>query len=236
MSIRALHSSARTSARGRTPALLNGDHLTVPEFERRYEAAPASQRAELIEGIVFMSPPISNLHSDGHGLLYLLLKHYALATPRVGATLCASLRLDGQNEYQPDATLRIKSGALARSKIASDGFLEGAPEFAAEIAVSSAGYDLHEKKAVYQRCQIREYLVWQVMDSKIHWFSLEDGQYVQLQPLTDGVICSHVFPGLWLNFPAMLAGADDKALRTLEKGLKSAEHKTFVRKLSAKNA
>jgi len=45
-----------------TPRLLGGDHLTVPEFERRYEATPEVKLAELIEGIVVMSPPISNLH------------------------------------------------------------------------------------------------------------------------------------------------------------------------------
>ena len=153
------------------PRLLNGDHLTVPEFERRYEATPEAKFAELIEGIVFMSPPISNLHSDRHGLLYALLKHYARATPGVGATLCASLRLDGHNEYQPDAMLRIKSGPQARCKVGPDGLLEGSPELAAEIAVSSAGYDLHEKKAVYQRALVREYLVWEVMDAKIYWFA-----------------------------------------------------------------
>ena len=28
------------------PSLLNGDHLSVPEFERRYEAVPDDERAE----------------------------------------------------------------------------------------------------------------------------------------------------------------------------------------------
>ena len=44
------------------------------------------------------------------------------------------------------------------------------------------GYDLHEKKAVYQRAQVREYFVWQVMDAQIHWFTLEEGEYVELKP------------------------------------------------------
>jgi Uma2 family endonuclease len=213
------------------PRLLNGDHLTVPEFERRYEATPDIKFAELIEGIVVMSPPISSLHSDTHGLLYALLKHYARATPGVGATLCASLRLDGQNEYQPDAMLRIKSGPQARCKVGPDGLLEGSPELAAEIAISSAGYDLHEKKAVYQRALVQEYLVWEVMDAKINWFALEEGEYVELKPRADGVICSRVFPGLWLDIRGLLAGDEERVLHTLDKGIKSAEHGTFVRKM-----
>ncbi|NOT54476.1 MAG: Uma2 family endonuclease, partial [Deltaproteobacteria bacterium] len=37
----------------RVPALENGDRLTRPEFERRYEAMPHLKKAELIEGVVY---------------------------------------------------------------------------------------------------------------------------------------------------------------------------------------
>jgi hypothetical protein len=216
---------------GAVPRLLNGDHLTVPEFERRYEATPEVKFAELIEGIVVMSPPISSFHSGPHGVLAGLLQIYAWATPGTDSDICGSLRLDGQNEYQPDVMLRIKSGPLARCKVAPDGLFEGGPELAGEIAVSSAGYDLNEKKAVYQRALVREYFVWQVMDAQIHWFALEEGQYVELKPRPDGVICSRVFPGLWLDVRALLAGEKEKLRRTLDKGIKSAAHRAFVKHL-----
>ena len=62
------------------PALLNGDHLSVcPEFERRYESDAARRlpKAELIEGIVIMSPPVSDFHGMAiHGLLDQLLGEY----------------------------------------------------------------------------------------------------------------------------------------------------------------
>jgi len=160
------------------------------------------------------------------------LSHYARATPGVSLGLNASIRLDGKNEYQPDALLRIQSGKLSRSKIGPDGLLEGGPEFVAEIAVSSAAYDLHEKKAVYQRCLVPEYFVWQVVDSQIHWFAMEQGDYVELKPRVNGVIRSRVFPGLWLDVRALLAGDEDKVSRVLEKGLRSAEHAAFVKRLA----
>src|SRR5581483_947730 len=163
----------------RAPVLLNGDHLTVPEFERRYEAMPENCRAELIEGVVVMAPPITTEDSDGHGGLYLLLKTYALYTERVSAGLCASFRIDGMNEYQPDIFLRIDD-SKGRSKVAADRLVEGAPELVAEIAVSSVGYDLHEKKRVYERCGAQEYLVWQVRERQFHWFVMEKGAYVEL--------------------------------------------------------
>ena len=54
-----------------------------------------------------------------------------------------------------------------------------------------------------------------------------------MQARPDGVTQSRVFPGLWLNLPALLAGDEKKAFRAAERGLKSAEHKDFVRKLAA---
>src|SRR5207249_11659060 len=116
---------------------------------------------------VVMSPPVSNAHGEAHGTVIYLLKRYSQATPGVSCGSNTSVRLDGKNEFQPDALLRIESRHRAGSKVAPDGLLDGRPEFVAEIAVSSAAYDLHEKKAVYQRCLVPEYFVWQVMDSQI---------------------------------------------------------------------
>ncbi|MDY7015976.1 MAG: Uma2 family endonuclease, partial [Cyanobacteriota bacterium] len=38
--------------------LENGDRLTRSEFERRYQAMPHLKKAELIEGMVYMSSPL----------------------------------------------------------------------------------------------------------------------------------------------------------------------------------
>jgi len=213
------------------PPLLNGDHLAVPEFERRYEAATDIKFAELIEGIVVMSPPISNDHSEGQMTLGFFLKRYSQLTPGVSCGGNVSIRLDGQNEFEPDAVLRIDAGSMARSKIAPKGLVEGGPELVAEIAVSSAGYDLFEKKAVYQRNSVPEYIVWQVLDAKTQWFMLEDGQYITAKPSAEGVIRSRVFPGLWLNINALLAGDEATVERSLKKGLRSPEHREFVKRL-----
>ena len=224
--------AAKPAPDARAPLLLNGDHLSVPEFERRYEAMHEDGRAELIEGIVFMAPPISDDHGKANSLLDRLLGHYAASTPGLAVRVNTSVRLDGRNEYQPDVILRIESGKMARTKAGATGILEGRPELVAEIALSSAAYDLHEKKAVYHRNQIPEYLVWEVMDSRIHWFALEAGEYVQLQARPDGVTGSRVFPGLWLDLQALLAGDEKKAFRVVNKGLKSAEHRAFLKKLA----
>ena len=225
--------SRQTAAHPDTPTLLNGDHLSVPEFERRYEAAPDGARAELIEGIVIMSPPISSDHGKANSLLNHLLCLYADATPRLAVGVNASIRLDGTNEYQPDVILWIESGKMAQTRVGAKGLLEGRPEMVVEIALSSQAYDLHEKKAVYQRNQIPEYLVLQVKDQRLDWFVLVNGEYALLAARPDGLSRSGVFPGLWLDLAALATGNDKKVLRALAKGLKSAEHKSFVKKLKS---
>jgi Uma2 family endonuclease len=181
-----------------------------------------------------MSPPVSELHSDSHDRLHHWFAVYARGTPGVRARISASLRLDLRNEFQPDCLLRIDHPVLGRSRISADGFLEGAPELVAEIAVSSADYDAHEKRVVYERQGVQEYLLWQVLDARCDWWTLNDGVYAPLQPRPDGVTCSGVFPGLWLDLRALLAGDERRVAAVLGRGLKSAEHAAFVRKLAGK--
>ena len=74
----------------------------------------------------------------------------------------------------------------------------------AEVAASSASYDLHTKFNVYRRNGVQEYVVWRVLDQEIDWFALRHGQYVPLPRGTGGVFASEVFPGLTLD-PAELS-------------------------------
>jgi Uma2 family endonuclease len=79
-------------------------------------------------------------------------------------------------------------------------FLKGVPEFAVEVAYSSRAYDLHQKLRVYERHGVKEYL---------------------------DVFKSTMFPGLWLNFHALLRNDLAAALKTVEAGKRSPEFKRF---------
>lgn len=236
MSTATLHrpKSATANGRSRIAPLRNGEHLSRAEFERRWDATPGLARAELIEGIVFMPPPISDDHGNSHSLLFRYLDRYAEATPGVISRINTSLRLDNRNEYQPDCLLRFKSAKLGRSWVSPDNYIQGAPELIAEVAVSSTDYDAHEKRDVYARIGVQEYLLWQVLDSRLDWWTLQNGQYVPLKSRADGAHRSLVFPGLWFDARSLLAGDEGKVRRMLERGLKSAEHAAFIRKLPAK--
>jgi Uma2 family endonuclease len=99
----------------------------------------------------------------------------------------ATVRLDLDNEPQPDAVLLI-DGRDGKARISDDDYIEGAPELIAEVAASSASYDLHDQKRAYRRNGVQEYIVMQVLENKLDWFSLQNGEYVPKEADADGVI------------------------------------------------
>ncbi len=213
------------------PPLENGDKLTRAEFERRYNAMPRLKKAELIEEIVYMASPLrAKSHGKPHAQILGWLITYEAATPGVEVLDNATVRLDTHNEPQPDALLRIETGG--QSTISEDDYVEGSPELIVEIAASSASIDLNQKHNIYRRNQVREYLVWRTYDGAFDWFCWQNGQYLPLNVDTDGIIRSTAFPGLWLAKERLLAGDLAQVLASLQQGLATPEHQTFVKQLS----
>lgn len=216
------------------PPLENGDRLTRSDFERRYEAMPHVKKAELIEGIVYMPSPVRvRSHGKPHGQMMSWVGVYCAATPGVDFADNTTLRLDLDNEPQPDAMLWIDAAAGGRAHVSDDDYLQGSPELIVEVAASSASYDLHAKREVYRRNGVQEYVVWRVYDRQVDWFWLENGQYVTVPPDAEGVIHSRVLPGLRLAVTALLTGDLAQVLAELQQGLASAEHQAFVETLLA---
>jgi Uma2 family endonuclease len=217
---------------GKPLPLQPGDCLSRAEFERRWDATPNLTKAELIEGVVYMPPPVSqDDHSSPHFDLIGWLYAYRTATPGVHGGDNGSLRLDLDNMPQPDGFLRILESHGGQSRIDADGYVEGAPEFIGEVAASSASYDLHAKLNVYRRNGVKEYLVWRVLDRAIDYFVLIEGRYDPLPPTARGIYQSRVFPGLWLDAVALIAGDVAKVDAVLRRGLASRNHAAFVASL-----
>lgn len=158
---------------------------------------------------------------------------YSAATPVVDFADNTTLRLDPDNEPQPDAMLWIDPAAGGQAHISEDDYLEGSPELIVEVAASSASYDLHVKREVYRRNGVHEYVVWRVYDRHVDWFRLEHGQYVTVPADAAGVLHSRVFPGLRLVVPALLSGDLAQVLAEVQQSLASAEHRAFVETLTA---
>ena len=212
--------------------LENGDRLSRPEFERRYDAMPDVKKAELIEGVVYMGSPVGfRRHSGPHFNLISWLGYYRSATPGIEGGDNGSIRLDLDNMPQPDVFLLILPEFGGQARISSDDFVEGGPELVVEIASSSVSYDLHAKLEVYRRNGAREYLVWRVRDRAFDWFVLREGRYCRIEPEPDGTIRSEIFPGLWLDPDALIRGDLAAVFQAIQRGLATPEHEAFVARL-----
>ncbi|MET0095423.1 Uma2 family endonuclease, partial [Limnospira platensis] len=121
------------------PTLENGDRLSMVEFERRYSLLPDIKKAELVEGVVYMTSPVRvRQHGKPHSDVIGWLVFYRSFTPNIMVCDNTSVRLDMDNEPQPDALLRMEEAAGGQSRISEDDYIEGPPELIVEIAASSA--------------------------------------------------------------------------------------------------
>ena len=157
---------------------------------------------------------------------------YRAGTPGVGSADNSSIRLDASNMPQPDALLIVRPERGGRVRISADDYIEGAPELVAEVAASSASYDLGEKQARLPPERGVEYIVSRVLDRAVDWFVLRDGHYELLAPGADGILRSEVFPGLWLDPAAMIGGDSARLLAVVLQGIGSVEHADFVTHLN----
>lgn len=213
--------------------LENGDRLSRDEFERRYNAMPEVCKAELIEGMVYMAAALRfKSHGLPHSHLNSWITNYTAYTPGTLVADAPSVRLNNDNEPQPDIILILDPELGGQTRITEDDYIEGAPELIAEISASTVSIDLGAKKDAYERNGVQEYLVWRVLDQELDWFVLQSGHYYLLKPDADGITRSRIFPGLWLDASALLNGNLQQVLASLIQGTQSADHQAFLRDLS----
>jgi Uma2 family endonuclease len=213
--------------------LIPGDFMSREEFLRRWEAMPTLTRAELIRGVVYMPSPLSLPHGVTDKNVGCWLGVYQAATPGVEAASNATWLMGETEAPQPDTSLYILPEYGGRLKMQGD-LAQGAPEFLSETCVTSTSYDLHQKLEVYQEAGVQEYLAVILGRGEIRWHRLVNQRFTVQPGPPDGVYRSAVFPGLWLDAAALLAGDLAKVLAVLQQGISSPEHAAFVRQLAAR--
>jgi hypothetical protein len=216
----------------RIPPLRAGDELTREEFLRRWQAHPSIKLAELIEGTVYMPSPVSVEHGGTDSDVGTWLGVYHGFTPGTASERnTTTFMLD--DTPQPDLNLRLLPEYGGGSWV-EEHYLHGVPELVAEVCASTASYDLRKKYKLYEAAGVPEYLAVVVFEQEIRWHVLIDGRYQLLSPDADGLHRSRLFPGLWLDGPALLTGDLRQVLDRLQAGLQSAEHERFVAQLAAR--
>lgn len=185
----------------RARPLNTGDQLSLAEFQRLSAAHPEFKKAELIDGTVFIEMTVGSEHADVHKLIMTLLGVYESRHPETQGLANGSVLISG-SEVQPDSSLRLRQGGATEDT----GVIVGPPELAVEVSASSYAYDSTLKRRLYERSGVREYLLLQLYEQRVEWWTLDDGRYRKITPDDAGVYESEVFPGLRLNAGALWAG------------------------------
>jgi Uma2 family endonuclease len=179
-----------------------------------------------------MPGPVGRAHGQAHVLAIVWLDRYAEATPGVEVLDNATMILGRKSEPQPDALLRILPECGGRTGT-DRGFVRGAPELIVEVAKATRYVDLGPKRDEYERAGVLEYVVRALDPDEVIWHVMREGRLAPVPTGADGLYRSEVFPGLWLDPVALLAG-DRAGLRAaLDPGLATVDHAGFVARLSA---
>jgi hypothetical protein len=187
---------------------------------------PENVRAELIGGIVYMASPVRTRHSEPHAHTVGWLFNYTANTKGVRVLDNTTTVLADDSEPQPDVSLVTTGG---QTKETDEGYIVGSPELICEISASTESIDLHAKKIDYEKHGAKEYVVVAVRLGKVFWFIRnEANQFVELPADADGILRSRIYPGLWLDPAALLAGDLKRVLEVLNQGLATTEHSVFV--------
>src|SRR5215472_17448257 len=136
--------------------LVNGDRMSRDEFLRRWDALPHLQFAELLEGVVYVPPPLIYSHGAPDAGVTAWLVPYTAFTPgcRASSNVAYLMREDAP---QPDCSQRIFPEFGGQSGM-ERGLGSGAPELIVEVVLSSIARDLGPKLRLYRAAGVLEYI------------------------------------------------------------------------------
>ena len=131
---------------------------------------------EIIDGVLYMSPPPTINHQDISGELYARMRVFA-RDHKLGTVLEApcGVRLPTQPvPVEPD----ILFVRQERRQILTERYVEGAPDLVVEVlSRSNADYDRTIKYSQYERAGVTEYWIVNYWDETITIYNLVDRQY-----------------------------------------------------------
>ncbi len=198
---------------------------------RRWEAMPDLKFAELIDGIVHMPSPLSDIHGDFHARLTGWLLSYADATPGCAARAGGTWLMSKDSVPQPDLALRILAEYGGQSQLEGE-YPAGAPELIVEISHTTSARDSGVKLRLYERSGVCEYIIVRTKKEQVIWRELFEGQYREISAGQDGILRSRVFPGLWLDEAALWKRDIARLAEVARRGIATAEHGEFAHKLA----
>ncbi len=155
------------------------------------------QKADLIDGVIYMASPDNTDANRINGWLYALILLF-VQKKKLGEVYFSRVacRFDAYNAPEPDIIFVRKERAQAIKR----GGVEGHPDLAVEIvSPDSVDRDYEKKREKYEEAGVPEYWIVDELEDKVTLLHLDrKGQYRQIRP-KGGILYSKVLPGFWLK-------------------------------------
>ena len=174
---------------------------TEADYNLLEEGAPF----QLINGDLIMSPAPTSYHQILSGRLFKVIDNFLEKNNFDGICLYSPIdvRLDEENTFQPDLIYisAERKTALLQNRIM------GAPDLVIEIlSPSTAYYDLLQKKDVYERFGVEEYLIVDPIRKDAKLYVLENETFMLKQnEAQNGSISFGTLPGLQINLQKLFS-------------------------------
>ena len=177
------------------PANQNEDLVTFEEF---CQVIQDGQKADLIDGVVYMASPDTFEANDINGFLWSLLRMYNSAK-NLGGTVLGSryaCRIDALNAREPD----VVYVSLTRRALADRLGFQGGPDVVIEIVSRDSRHrDYHLKRDLYEDAGVTEYWIVDPRERMFTALHLEHEKFAEMPISSDGVLRSQAIAGFWLR-------------------------------------
>ncbi len=143
-----------------------------------FNLLPEGTLCEVIENQLYMSPAPKRKHQQLSRIIVKAMLDYIELT-NVGELYYAPIDVfiePGRNAFQPD----IVFVSAENASILSDRGIEGAPDLVVEILSEGNKHDTVKKKAVYERCGVKELWYVDLMKRHAYGFILDKRKYRSL--------------------------------------------------------
>jgi len=163
---------------------------------KEYVTWPEDQRWEIIDGEAYsMTPAPSIRHQEISRYLISLFAQFFKERGCKPFHAPTDVVLDERNIVQPDLLVICDKSKITEANI------QGAPDLVVEIlSPSTALKDKREKKALYERFGVREYLIVYPAEELVERFSVDGGRYGTAEVFGwDETLPLAIFPELTLN-------------------------------------
>lgn len=167
--------------------------VTFTEF---MEMVHEDQKADLIDGVIYMASPENLEHNDLVGWLYIVLRQFVDKKGLGKVTVNrVAYRLTKTNAPEPDIAVVLKD-RLGKIR---PGYVDGPPHVAVEIiSPESVHRDYELKRKRYERSGVQEYWIIDPAEETATFLRLGDDGYQEVRPERH-LFRSTILPGLNLD-------------------------------------